>query len=164
MNTRKTRQFGFTLIELMIVVAIIGVLAAVAILQYQNYVIKSQVARAIAEAGDIKVVVENCIDNGQLAIGTGSGNCVLSTTGSSILFGRTQNNNISLPAGTGVPQVFLAVPPISSTITATFGNSASGAINGAQIIWTRDQYGVWLCSSNGIKNPGYLPSGITNGC
>ena len=57
---KRNMQQGFTLIELMIVVAIIGILAAVAIPQYQNYVIKSQVTRAIAEASDLKTAVEPC--------------------------------------------------------------------------------------------------------
>ena len=45
----KKHQFGFTLIELMIVVAIIGILASVAVSAYQTYTVRAQVAEALAE-------------------------------------------------------------------------------------------------------------------
>jgi type IV pilus assembly protein PilA len=60
MQMKKVQQ-GFTLIELMIVVAIIGILAAVAIPAYQDYVVRAKVGNALSSVDSIKTAVAMCI-------------------------------------------------------------------------------------------------------
>nr|WP_205909501.1 pilin [Salinicola lusitanus] len=64
-KTPIRRQGGFTLIELMIVVAIIGILAAIAIPQYQNYVARSQFSEAHSMLGGAKISIQQQVDRGE---------------------------------------------------------------------------------------------------
>ena len=76
----KTTQKGFTLIELMIVVAIIGILAAIALPAYQDYTIRSRVSEAMVVGSAVKATVgENIANNGGV-IAAGSCNGVTNST------------------------------------------------------------------------------------
>jgi type IV pilus assembly protein PilA len=138
-------QHGFTLIELMIVVAIIGILAAIAIPQYQTYIGKTQVTRAMGESGSMKSAIEFCLSNGATSLGITSETCDPQSRASSILQGAPQ---IGLPAlpGAGYPQVTLNAN--NTTIISKFGSSAIPAIANETLTWSRDASGSWVCSTS----------------
>lgn len=143
----KSLQKGFTLIELMIVIAIIGILAAIAIPQYQNYIARSQMSRVVAEAGSLKTPVETCILDGKIKLGQESGNCALGATGSNLIDGAVQDGGTAIPANTGVPQVKINDNG-TATISAKFGNNAAIALKNKNVTWTRNDAGSWSCSTD----------------
>ncbi|WP_024460863.1 pilin [Marinimicrobium sp. LS-A18] len=155
----KQMQKGFTLIELMIVVAIIGILAAVAIPQYQNYITRSQVNRVMSEAGQLRTSIEDCILNGRLTVGVAAGECDHGATGSNLMTGGAlADPAAALPAGTGVPVIASPLTP-TSTIIANFGNNAAAVLTGDSLTWTRDASGTWACTTT--VDTQFIPNGCT---
>ncbi|PTU73969.1 pilin [Pseudomonas mangrovi] len=163
-------QKGFTLIELMIVVAIIGILAAIAIPQYQNYIARSQVSRVMGEAGNLKTPVEQCLLNGNTGtvhsnVPSGTpvppGDCVVDATASSLVAGAAQGSGSGAPPGTGYPQVALAAAAgATSSVTATFGSGAATDLAGQTLIWERSPEGTWTCTTTVEEK--YRPRGCQN--
>jgi len=138
----NTAQKGFTLIELMIVVAIIGILAAIAIPQYQNYIAKSQVSRAMGETSSVKTAVETCLNEGKDA----ASKCDLGITASNIQ-ATTVGGTPSAPNADGTNQAALTE---ATKIVATFGTGAAKTLQETgknTLTWTRDATGTWKCST-----------------
>ncbi len=161
MNRRsiaRNVQKGFTLIELMIVVAIIGILAAIAIPQYQTYVAKSQVARVMAEVGALRTAAEACILDGKLTP-------VLSTatpTATECNLGSTTSNLLGAATkiDTGL-MVDLGSATDNGSIEATFGTNAAVAIATKKLTWTRAAAsGTWSCSTT--VDMKYRPAGCAS--
>jgi type IV pilus assembly protein PilA len=156
----NTAQKGFTLIELMIVVAIIGILAAIAIPQYQNYIARSQVTRVMGEAGSLKTAVDNCLLNGKTTLGAAATECQLDATGSNLQAGAKQDGSTAVATGTGVPQVAITAATGAATITSTFANGAAADLKKASansLVWSRAVDGTWTCYTT--TEAKYRPSG-----
>ncbi len=137
---------GFTLIELMIVIAIIGILSAIAIPKYQLYVAKAQAGRIIGEVGELKITVETCLNNGKLDIGIGINKCDPRTYGSNLIQGGSQVG-VALPNDKGVAQ-FTNPLTTSASISATISNRVAPPLVNKLIVWQRNADGSWECKSN----------------
>ncbi|MEN6669858.1 pilin [Psychrobacter sp. B38] len=149
---------GFTLIEIIIVVAIAGILAAIAIPQYQIYMGKTQATRLVNELGQLRLTVEECIQTGRTDIGLRTDECDPRASASNLVVGGSQVG-VVLPNNMGVAQMSNPLT-LTTNITATVSSQVNPKLVGKKIEWLRTSTGSWSCSSN-IENV-YLPQSCTH--
>ena len=137
------KQQGFTLIELMIVVAIIGILAAIAIPAYQDYTIRAQVSEGLNLSGAAKAAVtEYYQDQGTFP---------------------SDNTTAGLELATNITGKYVTQVQVSGAglIQVTYGNDANANIAGAILTMTpTDNAGSvsWACTGDLTLVPKWLPA------
>ena len=146
----KSVQQGFTLIELMIVVAIIGILAAIAIPAYQDYVVRSQVTEGLNLASAVKAGVSEAYAN------TGSWPADLTAAG---------GDSTNVPKGKYVTSVTVN----TGEIIIAYGDQANSAILTKTLTLrpgiSNNNDVIWVCGTAaapaGFGTAGYNGSGAT---
>jgi type IV pilus assembly protein PilA len=138
----KQIQKGFTLIELMIVVAIIGILAAVAIPAYQDYIARAQVSEAINLMGSAKTpFAEYFADKGLWPSDTAS------------VMGNTAGKYTGFIQITGTPAT--AAPGAITLVATMKANGINSNITAGNVMLdTVDGGKTWNCKTTGATNPG----------
>jgi type IV pilus assembly protein PilA len=144
----KKLQQGFTLIELMIVVAIIGILAAIAIPAYQDYTIRAQVSEGLNLAAAAKAAVAESFLN------TGSAPANRTQAGMSANAADTQGKYVT------------SVNVVNGLITVMYGNEANAQITGDTVTLTPyesvDLSVVWRCNAAPVPGtPGFSVIGTS---
>ena len=166
---KRTLQKGFTLIELMIVVAIIGILAAVALPAYQDYTVRARVSEAILAASSCRTTITEVIQSNtnKDAVAAGAWGCEVST-GSGTKFVRSISTNAAAATtpGVGAGGVTVVVETaVGGTVTTSANTLRMAPCSNGQTtfgtcapLWGETVHS-WICGA-GASNPipsKYLP-------
>ncbi|MFJ1258920.1 prepilin-type N-terminal cleavage/methylation domain-containing protein [Cupriavidus sp. CuC1] len=133
----RRAQKGFTLIELMIVVAIIGILAAIAIPQYQDYVTRARWTENVTSIASLKQAIAECVQNNVQAAGAAAAPC--DALGAAGLGSAAGGGFTTVPASKYAASVAYAGGVITITGTAAVGAcvvTVTPAVAATSVSWT----------------------------
>ncbi len=150
------KQQGFTLIELMIVVAIIGILAAIALPQYQNFMARSQASESVVLLDGAKTTAEDFATfNGDFVSASGTKGTLTENATLVGLGARATGSygviNVTTNASDGG----------GGTIVYEFNSTGvNNNIKSKTVTYTRTAAGDWTCATD--LSPAFTPKGCTN--
>ena len=132
---------GFTLIELMIVIAIIGILAAIALPLYQDYIVKTQLTRVNYELNTTRTAIEAILANGNIPT-------IIPTEDGQVL-GNSKKEYIGLnednPQSNLIYNLGLTLNLPALEVRAVMNKNASTNIKNVVFIYSRKSNGEWQC-------------------
>ena len=157
MSMAKIKITGFTLIELMIVIAIIGILAVIAVPMYQDYVVRAQMTRVLYELSSARTTIDSILAGGHLP--------TLNPAEDDTKINGVVREYIGLAEDAQSNLIFRAELTIEnnqfSNVRAVMGKYATPAIQNTVITLTRQSNGTWECTVNPNSAPSwkakYLP-------
>ncbi|WP_043154111.1 pilin [Aeromonas sp. HZM] len=130
------RQSGFTLIELMIVVAIVAILAAIALPAYQTYTKRAKFSEVIAATGPVKTAYEVCVQGA--STDTEAQACGTTATAVANGIAAYKNvNDVTFTDATGLITAIGTAAVDSKDFILTASPIPASATAGAQVTWTK---------------------------